>query len=202
MLKSQKSMVALFIKWIFYLQSVYLWSFFRFDICGYTTCRCSLYTPLMYRVFTNYKEKFTCIFLDLTYVVIQHAGARCTHLSCTVHLQTVKRNWHMYYITLWTCHQIFVPVKKIPLEHNIGGVMVNVVTSSAVDRGLEPRLGQTKDYKIGICCFSAKHAALSIKRKYWLACGQDHVTEWGDMSTRGLLFQWASTIKIQLSVMV
>jgi hypothetical protein len=26
-------------------------------------------------------------------------------------------------------------------------------------------LGQTKDYKIGICCFSAKHAALRRKNK-------------------------------------
>jgi hypothetical protein len=31
---------------------------------------------------------------------------------------------------------------------------------------------------------------------------QDNVSEWGDMSIRGLLFQWASTIKIQLSVFV
>jgi hypothetical protein len=29
----------------------------------------------------------------------------------------------------------------------------------------------------------------------------DNVFEWDDMSIRGLLFQWASTIKIQLSVM-
>ena len=34
----------------------------------------------------------------------------------------------------------------------IGGVMVSVLASSAVDRGS----GQTKDYTIGICCFSAK----------------------------------------------
>ena len=34
-----------------------------------------------------------------------------------------------------------------------------------VDRGFEPRSGQTKDYKIGFCCFSAKHAALRRKRK-------------------------------------
>jgi hypothetical protein len=32
----------------------------------------------------------------------------------------------------------------------IGGVMVIVLPSSAVDRGLEHRSGQTKDYKIGI----------------------------------------------------
>ena len=34
--------------------------------------------------------------------------------------------------------------------------MVSMHASSAVDRGFEPWLGQTKDYKIGICCFSAK----------------------------------------------
>jgi hypothetical protein len=43
--------------------------------------------------------------------------------------------------------------------NRIGGVMVSVLASSAVDRGFEPWSGQTKDYKIGICCFSAKHAA-------------------------------------------
>jgi hypothetical protein len=39
--------------------------------------------------------------------------------------------------------------------------MVSTHTSSVVDRGFEPRSGQTKNYKIGICCFSAKHTALS-----------------------------------------
>ena len=51
----------------------------------------------------------------------------------------------------------------------IGGVMVNVLASSAVDRGFESRSGQTKTYKIDICCFSAKHTALRIKSKDWLA---------------------------------
>ena len=40
-------------------------------------------------------------------------------------------------------------------RNRIGGVMVSVLASSAVDRGFEPWSGQTKDYKIGICCFSA-----------------------------------------------
>ena len=35
--------------------------------------------------------------------------------------------------------------------------MVSVLASNAVDGGFETRLGQTKDYKIGICCFSTKH---------------------------------------------
>jgi hypothetical protein len=38
---------------------------------------------------------------------------------------------------------------------NISGVMVSGLSSSAVDGGFESRSGQTKDYKIGICCFSA-----------------------------------------------
>ena len=71
----------------------------------------------------------------------------------------------------------------------IGGVMVSVLASSAVDRGFESRSGQTKDYTIGICWFSAKHAALRRKSKDWLARNQDNVSEWSDMSTRGLLFQ-------------
>ena len=46
----------------------------------------------------------------------------------------------------------------------IGGVMVCVLVSSAVDHEFKPKSGQTIDYKIGICCLSAKHAAVRIKR--------------------------------------
>ena len=53
--------------------------------------------------------------------------------------------------------------------------MVSVLTSSAVDRGFEPRSGQTRDFKIGIYCFSAKHAALRRKSKDWLSRNQDNV---------------------------
>jgi hypothetical protein len=65
--------------------------------------------------------------------------------------------------------------------------MVSVFASSAVDCGFEPRLGLTKDYKIGICCFSAKHAALRRKSKDWLAWNQNNVSEWSDMSIRVLV---------------
>ena len=64
------------------------------------------------------------------------------------------------------------------------GVMVIVLTSSVVDHGFEPRSGQTKDYKIAVCCFSAKHAALRRKNKDWLARNQNNVSEWNDMFTR------------------
>ena len=59
----------------------------------------------------------------------------------------------------------------------ISGIMVSVLDWSAVD------------YKIGICCFSAKQAALERKNTNWLARNQDNVSEWGDMSIHGLLFQ-------------
>ena len=80
--------------------------------------------------------------------------------------------------------------------------MVSVLASSALDRGFEPRLGQAKDYNIGICWFSAKHASLRRKSKDWSARNKNNVSEWSDMSTRGLLFQWANTIKIQQSVLI
>ena len=82
--------------------------------------------------------------------------------------------------------------------NRISGVMVRVFASSSVDRGFEPWSGQTKHYKIGIFCFSAKHTALRSKIKDWLARNQNNVSEWSDMSMCGLLFQWANTIKIQL----
>jgi hypothetical protein len=43
--------------------------------------------------------------------------------------------------------------------------MVSMLTPSAVNRGYEPWSGQTKDYNICICCFSAKHEALRKKKK-------------------------------------
>ena len=71
----------------------------------------------------------------------------------------------------------------------IGGVMVTGHASSVIDRGFEPRSGQIKDYEIGMCCFSSKHAALRRKSKGWLARNQDNVPECGNMSIHGLLFQ-------------
>jgi hypothetical protein len=47
--------------------------------------------------------------------------------------------------------------------------MVSMLVSKAVDRKFEPRSDQIKDYKIGICCISAKHTALkSITKDGWL----------------------------------
>ena len=54
--------------------------------------------------------------------------------------------------------------------------MVRLLALSAVDCVFKPRPCQTKDYEIGICCFSAKHAALRREResKDWLARNQDN----------------------------
>ena len=69
------------------------------------------------------------------------------------------------------------------------GVMVSGLTPSMVYREFKTRSDQTKNYKIGICCFSAKHAALRSKSKDWLALNQNNVYKWNDMSIHGLLFQ-------------
>ena len=65
----------------------------------------------------------------------------------------------------------------------------SVLASSSVNRGFEPHSGQTKDYKIDICCVFAKYAALRSKSKDWLARNQNNVSKWNNMPTRGLLVQ-------------
>jgi hypothetical protein len=55
------------------------------------------------------------------------------------------------------------------------------------------------------CRFSLLRQDLFVTRKhpsFIYSRNQDNMPEWDDMSIRGLLFQWASTIKIQLSVLV
>jgi hypothetical protein len=89
--------------------------------------------------------------------------------------------------------------------------MVSVIASSAVDCGFEPWSYQIKDCKIGISFFFAKHAS----KTWWLGIRtmcpsgvtclpvvyRDYVSEWNDISTCRLLFQWTRTIKIQLSML-
>jgi hypothetical protein len=55
------------------------------------------------------------------------------------------------FIEVWTS-PLITRVSLLVFNH-IGGVMVSVLTSNAVDRGFEPQSGQTKDYKIDICGF-------------------------------------------------
>jgi len=66
----------------------------------------------------------------------------------------------------------------LPMMEHIDDVMVSMLTSY-----------QTKENTIGMCCLSAKHAALRRKNKDGLAQNYNNVPEWNDISTRGLLFQ-------------
>ncbi len=75
----------------------------------------------------------------------------------------------------------------------------------SVERGFESRSGDTKDYKIMYFVASplrTQHTTLRERAKTGWLKSQDNVSEWGDMSILGLLFQLASTIKFQLSVLV
>jgi hypothetical protein len=58
--------------------------------------------------------------------------------------------------------------------------MFSMLASSAVDQGFKPLSSQTEDLKIGICLFSAKHAALRSKSKDWLAFNQNNVSVGSD----------------------
>ena len=52
----------------------------------------------------------------------------------------------------------------------IGDVTVIVLASNAIDRGFQIWSCPTKDYKIYICCFAAKHTSLTIKSR--LVCSE------------------------------
>ena len=55
-------------------------------------------------------------------------------------------------------------------SNRIGGVMVSVLTSSALDLWFEPRSGQTKDYKIVASPLSTQHKGERAKTG-WLGIG-------------------------------
>ena len=66
-------------------------------------------------------------------------------------------------------------------------IVVSVLVSSVVDHRFKLQSGQTKDYKICICCFYAKYTVLRSKSKDWLTQNQCVWVEWH------LLFQWIIT---------
>ena len=90
------------------------------------------------------------------------------------------------YVMCYDCYRSL----WVRIINHAGGVMVSVLATSAIyiDREFETRSDQTKDYQVGICCFSAKYAAVLWRNsKDGLARTQDNVSEWGDMSISGLL---------------
>ena len=48
------------------------------------------------------------------------------------------------------------------MNDRLGGIMVNALTSSVVDRKFDLGAEHTKTYNIAICCFSAKHMSYRI----------------------------------------
>ena len=111
------------------------------------------------------------VFFKLLYILEIQISLKCVLLECTQQYSYCTRR------SLVLCSY-----------NRIGEVMVSVFASGLVDRRFEPRSGQTKDYEIDMCCFSAKHAALNRQSKDWLALNQDNASEWRDMSSRVLLF--------------
>jgi hypothetical protein len=96
------------------------------------------------------------------------------------------RNWHRFESRR---------LSESIIYNDISGVMVSVLASSAVARWFEHLSGQTKDYKIGICCFSAKRTALRSKSKDWLTQNQDNVSEWGDITVVSMSWPWKNPTK-------
>jgi hypothetical protein len=96
---------------------------------------------------------------------------------------------NIFYCYILYYSDFLIDYMYLHIFNRINGVMVSVLASSAVDSGFDPRSCQTKDYEIGICCFFTKHTAFRRKRKDWLAQNHDNMSEWSDMSTRGMLFQ-------------
>ena len=75
------------------------------------------------------------------------------------------------------------------------GIIVSMLNSSAIDHGFEPR-SEVKPKTIKVYIASL----LSMQQWSKNKTGRLRIrmcTEWSDMSTHVLLFQWASTIKIQ-----
>ena len=65
----------------------------------------------------------------------------------------------------WACHRGLCFVDEYTSER-VQFVLLSVLSSSMADRGFESQSGQTKDYKIGICCFSASQLVTSITEEY------------------------------------
>ena len=64
--------------------------------------------------------------------------------------------------------------------------MVSGLASGSVDCGFKSRSGQTKDYNIGIRCFSANLTVLRSENKACLARDQHNVSKWSDMSNHDM----------------
>ena len=128
--------------------------------------------------------------LTFTYVISAHHHLICQLVFCTCSSVLNRTLFNQVFQKLVEDLRFFLGTNCIV------GVMVNMFAMSAVDHTFKPHSGQTTDYKIGICCFSAKYTVLKSKSKDSFAWIQDNVCEWSDMSTCRLLFQSDSTTKV------
>jgi hypothetical protein len=71
----------------------------------------------------------------------------------------------LFHFNYWCLNKNFSLCKNC-----ISGIMVSVLTSSAVDREFEHRSGKTKDYKIDICCYKKKGGGSFIPPRRFHGC--------------------------------
>ena len=156
---------------IIYLVKLMLLGFFCMFQLMFSFYWCSLYCFDIFYLLVNVASLYTDVLCGPPFCVI------------SVYIYSLKTSFLVYNLIKKKKNGIFVRlfessvllkefqsfVLHVPLESlnyawykrltfiKFGQVMVGLLASSVVDRGFKPRSGQTKDYEIGICCFSAKH---------------------------------------------
>ena len=104
------------------------------------------------------------LFYFILYFFWRHLTGNVLFFFCKLWRHGIKRTAQKIEreFILILCIHICRMFIHIYWENRLGGVIVNVLASSVVNGGFEFRSGKTKDYKIGMCCFSANHAALRL----------------------------------------
>ena len=131
--------------------------------------------PNYHTITTRTRTALTKIRMTISYYCCNKNG----NMLIDSTFQSTSTNNTFVCSLIFFCHIVLLCPSNRLICIAIGCVIVSMFASRAVDRGFEPRSGQRKYYKIGICCFSAKHAALIIRRKSkdWLSRNQDNVSE-------------------------
>ena len=99
----------------------------------------------------------------------------CLYFSAPLEIAlgfTLPRMWFFLILNVITQYPLIISKTFCSID----GVMVRMLASCAIHRGLEHHTSKTKDYETVIYCFSAKHSALRSKSKDWLAPNQDNVS--------------------------
>ena len=110
----------------------------------------------------------------------------------------VTNTFKMYYLNIYYGMHLYLMLPNSNMSDS-GGEMTSVLTSSAVACGFEHWSCHTKYDEIGICCFSAKDAALKCKNKDGLAMSQNNVSKWSNML---IVVSVRHTLNIHLSVLI